>query len=299
MMTGTPPDPAAGEWLAEVLEQLGLPRSASAAEARVALLRQLPEQGFVPPPAWQQAVSWMLQPAQKPLIADEEVRQAAEAAVRADVEKLAVEFFQLAVAERQRRWNELMARCNGLPALYARLKALEAGLDITGELTDHREPKLRELSVLLRELFVLRPVERARRRQAFLERIKPDPQSWERAAQRLRRHHADWADLEPVLVDQLARWSAEQKRADKWRRRHPGPESSVWARLAQPGFIGWVGIILYAIIFCALLLPHAFNRGSRRPMLVSDPPPVESPNKDLFPPKEPPKEEDGRQPLFP
>src|SRR5436309_2853075 len=98
MATGLPETPAADatRWAAE---QFDLGPEASAPEVRAAFLRSLPDEDFVPPESWQQAIFTLAPhrpdaPPRLPL--DDQVLRAREEEWRTQVEAFAGRFFTLA-----------------------------------------------------------------------------------------------------------------------------------------------------------------------------------------------------------
>jgi hypothetical protein len=220
-------------WATEVLD-LDEP---TADTARQALLRRLPEEDFVPPQSWLQALKLLQQPEPVPLSAtaphDERFRYE-EIRGWEEVEAFADEFFRLDPAQRQRRWHRLASRYSFSVLLSARLEALKPGLDVAA--VERSDPLARKLADKVRELFVLRPAERAMRRQEFLETVGhaqqkaealadlvPGLPDVERAAQQLKREHPQLAALEPRLIDRLANWSKQQARVSRGQRRAAPP----------------------------------------------------------------------------
>lgn len=151
--------------------------------ARAALLRRLPRDGFVPP---DDAAPWS--------------RAARAAAFAAEVEAFAAAFWALAPDARRERFNALRERRYGPAA--ARLAELESGLDVEGTTPRGREETA--LTGIARELFVLRPRERARRRAAWLAGLGLERDTWEAAARAMAFADPVGARLDPPLFTRLA-----------------------------------------------------------------------------------------------
>ncbi len=142
--------------------------------------------------------------------ADDELRQAEEAALRAEVEAFAGHYWALAPNERRQRWQELKVRCSGFRMLRTWLTRLEAGLLLEPP-PPELDGKTIELARHLQELFVLLPPARAHLRQQILADFQEDISTWQRTARRLRQRHPRLAALEPSLVNTLATWHRKQR----------------------------------------------------------------------------------------
>ncbi len=194
------PEPADERRAADVL---GVPPDAPAA-ARAAFLRRLPRAGFVPPPHWLDAVRTLTgRPAPEEAVAPTPDPARLDG-LRAEVEGFAGQFWALPPGERRRRWQNLIARCAIDPPLAARLRRLEAGMDLPagGEVAVGRSGQLAEA---VRRLFVLRPAERAAARRRYLNG------RWEAAARELLACRPALAALEPDLIDRLAHWTENRR----------------------------------------------------------------------------------------
>jgi hypothetical protein len=205
-MTGIDPD-GRERRLRWAAEQLGLSPHASADEVRAAWLRRLSADDFVPSSESRWALEVLLQ--RQPeggwmKKADEAASRWEEERLRGEVEAFALGFWDLPTEERRRRWQMLTDRCTFAPALCARLRRLEAGLDV-----DSSNPvdgkKVIELVEHVRELFVLRPEPRARARQKILHSIHANWNEWRIPAQRLRHAYPTIAALGKVLLDEIRR----------------------------------------------------------------------------------------------
>jgi hypothetical protein len=245
-MTVCPSEPSPADERRWAAQQFGLGPEATAAEARSAFLRALPETEFSPSPSWHRAAWVLSRPDAVGGAPDEEFLLETQEELRTAVEDFAAEFFDLPVAPRQSRWRELRAACAGSPPLLARLRALEPGLAVDRCGARDRHPDLAPLVDCVCELFVLRPAARAARRQAFLAGLESLPQ-WETAARQLREQAAVVAGLEPVLVGQLASWS--QRRQQRARNRS---RSGASARSApdNSGKGSWslAGILIFIVL---------------------------------------------------
>src|SRR5581483_7652194 len=101
----------------------------------------------------------------------------------------------------------LLDRAADDPPLAARLRRLEAGVDLPDATRGAGPPRQREIVGMIQALFVLSPADRAARRREWLDRLPPPAAAWERAAQRLPLDLPAHAALEPALVERLSAWT--------------------------------------------------------------------------------------------
>jgi hypothetical protein len=185
-MTGIDPE-ALERCLRWAAEQLEVSANASAEEVRAAWLRRLPADDFVPSSEARYALHTLLHPQAEDgwrTKAQEAADEQDEERLRGEVEAFAVQFWEVPLGERRQRWQSLAERCAFAPALRARLRQLEAGLDVNArDLSE--DARVVELAEHVSELFVLRPGPRARARQAFLRRTRANREEWRTAARRL------------------------------------------------------------------------------------------------------------------
>lgn len=179
-------------------EQLGRPADAPSSELRQAFMKRLRGDDFLPPWRIQQAY----QAAESGRLAAQ-TSQELENWLRPQVEEFAAGFFQLPPDERRQRWQQLLERCSFSSPLTARLRALEAGLDLPVDIPAGNPlgcGSAHELLEEVRGLFVLRPLERAARRQALVRagHVRAN-------LRELQVTDPDIMDLEPILVQQLKR----------------------------------------------------------------------------------------------
>jgi hypothetical protein len=198
-----------GNWAARTL---GLPEGVDETNARASLLRELADDGFVPPLGRQTAWRTLCDPhATLP----DEARRAAAVRLRGEIDDFAAEFFALSPAERGRQWQTLAARAAGTAPFAARLAALEAGLNVVPP--SDGDPKVLRLAVAIASLFVLAPLARAAQRQAMFNGMKPDMAAWEAAARGLRKSAPALAALDPQLMDAINSWQKLQGRLEQSR----------------------------------------------------------------------------------
>lgn len=205
-MTGTDPERLERRlrWAAE---QLGLSPDASLDEVRAAWLRRLPAEEFVPSSELRWALAALLRRPSEggwEARADEAASVTEEEKLRGEVEMFAEQLWDFPAEERRRRWDELSDRCAFAPALRARLRLLEVGLENV-PMPNEGEEKAHtiELAGHLCELFVLRPRTRTCARHALLLRMEADKEEWKHAARRLRRAYPKLAALGNDLLDKI------------------------------------------------------------------------------------------------
>jgi hypothetical protein len=122
-----------------------------------------------------------------------------------DIDAFAEYFFAMPVPLRKHGWTKLSSRASGFPRAELRLHELANGLEIVPPPADADVAKAR-LILMVTELFVLRPPQRACRRQQWLSEIKSNSEwiTFTKAAAALRDDHPIIAALEPDLIAQLA-----------------------------------------------------------------------------------------------
>jgi hypothetical protein len=312
MTTGTGPEPpeASRRWAAE---QLGVGPDASPREARAAFLRLLLRTNFVPPVRCCRAWRLLSDPAgaappDPDALLDEEGR------LRQEVEGFAGQFWGLTPEERRQRWQGLSARCAGLPALRAGLGQLEAGLAV-GPVDPTRDGEpVAELAGAVRELFVLRPADRASARQELLLRLRRDLPTWQAAARRLRKRHPEIDALAPGLLTAVESWHLRERHLADMRLRlerahggQPGMRTLLRPRvvlLALPVLI-YVGILLLGLVSNpppgpSPLPPPALTARDREGPPPDMPPEMERLTRDILKrlPSTAPVKEDGVQKLL-
>jgi hypothetical protein len=263
-MTGIPPD-ARGPMLGDGPEA-----------ARTAFLRQLAEQDFVPTAALLQAyrtsAGRVLAGAEE---AGGEAAAALENGLRDEVEEFAAQFFTLALADRQRRWEALTARCENYATLDARLRSLESALSLDVGVPAGESPQVAQLAAFLGELFTLRPANRAAWRQHMLAEIQQPPArteprrkkqnlmlaeahlgmaAWETAARRLKQKYPALARLDPPLVQRLADWSASRQLLAQARSRRRQPSQAPTSKL--DAFIFYSIIAAISIVLRVAFIGH-------------------------------------------
>jgi hypothetical protein len=219
------------------------------APGRAAVLRGLAGHEFVPPPAWQEAFEVACRPTRggAPLqgVQDEEKR------LRAVVDAFAATFFHLTPPARRGRWQALQAKCRPFPRLAARLEALQPGLEADPAGLSDRDSQVRWLAEQAAALFVLRPPDRAVRRQQLLAGLGARGPRLEAAAIRLQKRSPALAALEPDLVGRLASWSKTQKALGKAFNPKPARAERTTSGSAA-GALGWVAVMLVSMCFRGL-----------------------------------------------
>jgi hypothetical protein len=136
-----------------------------------------------------------------------ELRLAAEieATFQAKVDEFCRKFFELEPESRRDRWIVLRRRTSASPALTARLEELSRGLDVDCRALSGQRPAVQRLAALVREFFVLPPLERAVQRREWLASHAAEAKSLQPAAWRLARRFPMTANLDPVFLERLRR----------------------------------------------------------------------------------------------
>ncbi len=190
-------------WAADYLK---VAPDAPRAEVHAAFLRLVHEHNFVPDLAVQQAFA-ILTGQSNPAHPPEQAMYDLEQRLQTEVDTFAGQFFTLPVPYRGQRWQELRNRCKPMVRLEERLKRLRLGLKIDlAAIHSADEPRLARLAQMAGELFVLRPEQRALRRDELFQESRDQPKLWSRAATRFRLKFAEAAKLEKELLDRLEGW---------------------------------------------------------------------------------------------
>jgi hypothetical protein len=105
------------------------------------------------------------------------------------VATFAQEFWSLRPDARRGRWQNLLGRVATDPQLTARLRRLEAGVDLRDATGIPGPPRQRQLIGMIQTLFVLGPIERAARRRELLGDLP------------------GYSTLEPALLERLGAWT--------------------------------------------------------------------------------------------
>ena len=246
MTTGTSLDdgPAGRRWAAGLL---GVEEDAPRAEVRRAYLVKLREDDFQPSRSLLDALrvlegKGVLGGIDEDRLLEEETRR------RAEVESFAELFFTFPVAERRRRWDELLSGCRSVPPLAARLRVLQAGLEVDVGGLPSDEYFTIQLAEQLLHAFALLPLAQATSRQGFLRRIEEpsleaERSSWEKAARRLRAKWPVVAALDDELVRHVAELRRRLGRRAKLSRRVRQQQAAAPAGSSQ-GIPWWVGAIV-------------------------------------------------------
>jgi hypothetical protein len=236
--------------------QLGVPLEATPTQARPAVLRALADGEFVPPPEWQEAVEVLYRPSRAPAArgraaVDEEAR------LRPEVETFATEYFKLAPPARRERWHALAVQCRPFPRLAARLEVLVPGLEIDLVAFLAREKKFDELAQQVTTLFLLRPPERAARRQALLAAWGDRQFKLEGTARRLQKRFPALAALEPDLAGHLTACRTAEKLLRKSAKQQASARPKSRASVGGGSVVGIWFLILLFTRFLGGLTPHS------------------------------------------
>jgi hypothetical protein len=180
---------------------------------------------------------------------------AEEEELREEAAQLAVSFFSLAPAERQRRWRALAERCTRFPLVAGRIRELAAGLDVDPGAVADADPLVQQLAEKTAELFVLGFAARAEGRKTMLSGMRLAIGPWEAAARRLERQYPKVAALEPDLVSRLANWTATHGRRKRVRLPSAAAhEATTFGQSVKPWSLP-VAIVIALLLYYAAFYP--------------------------------------------
>jgi len=184
--------------------QLGLEAAPEPAVVRARFFRLLPEVDFVPPETWRHAAQ-VLAGRQLSHWSVQEAAQAEEGRLHAVVEGFASRFWEHSPTERIARWEQLIQRAADFPLILARLRSFEMGLDKESFQVSGPDSRTLELGHAIQELFALRPVERAMRREAILSRFRTLGTfvQWQETVLAVETRNPGLTRLEPILVAEV------------------------------------------------------------------------------------------------
>jgi len=183
---------------------LQVAEDASADEVRAAFLTRLEDEDFLPPPEVPAAFRVLMAANESFDVSGADARKLAGASLTAEVEQFARDFFTLSPEARQKDFLALGQRCQGVPKLLVRLKALRAGLELDAADLPPGLSDARSLAEEALACFVMHPVERAVRRQAYLRVCADDRRRWRAAAVLLKKKHPRITACEPRFLEYLA-----------------------------------------------------------------------------------------------
>jgi hypothetical protein len=266
MMTAAPRDTLGQDLRAWAADELQVEPTASPEAVRAAYYRQVQrDNGAVNLPAREALLILISRNgAARPTLALEDV----EDDLLGELDEFAGRFFSLPVAERTARWQNLMARGQWFVRAGARLDALRAGLDVVVPEFGGDSP-LGPLAALVCELFVLRPQDRAARRDQFaaeMEECQGDrwqKENWSSAALTLRNDHPAIANLDPLLISHFTgEWQDEKRKvARRLRvRKFVGRLSLAWSAVKWCGSLLWALTLLlgaclwFALVVCGVVV---------------------------------------------
>lgn len=152
-------------------QQLGVEESASQTAVRGAFLRRVGHGGLVPNfpvPFAFNVLTGQIRPTD---LGCQNAMADLEKKLRSEIEVFARHFFQIDPRARQQRYQELLNRCESFPLHRARLQLLLSGLEFHLPPADEQNPVV-ELAHTVTRWFVLRPGDRARRRQDMIQKLR-------------------------------------------------------------------------------------------------------------------------------
>lgn len=207
-------------WLATMLE---LPKEASRADSRCALLNRIEEDGFNSDESLLLAIAHLNE--EEP--AEFSAQRVIEWQLRNDVEEFCESFFDLRPGDRSEKYRQLCERAAAYPGLKRRLLRLEPGLYINRDSLQTKDERTAHLIQTILELFVMSPLEQAHRRREKIVSFNKEPSQWKMAAQVLRRRYAIVVRLQPHFLKLIGAKAADQKPADT-------PKGEYFATAAAP-----------------------------------------------------------------
>ena len=265
---------------------LGVPREASADSTRMAILERLEASGFAPPIADRQAISFLIDPPDCRLAVEDAAALCAvmEGRLRAEVESLTAQFFELTPADRRQRWQQLAQLCEPLPRLRLRLAPLERALEIqiAGVAEDETMQALVERVC---KLFLLPPGAREAQRHDWLDAMVAEGDAWKRPARRLSQRHPRIAKLDSDFVLALARPRLDLTpllAAAYWKVRPNFPRRKARpVATPQPSSKGnwwWVIPLIFVVSSVGRLVEQSPRYDNSAPSVQWQPPPIRSRN---------------------
>jgi hypothetical protein len=197
-----------------------------------------------------------------------------EAVFQAEVEEFCRKFFELEPENRRARWSELRRKTSGSPALTARLEELSQGLDVESWRMSDERPAVQRVAALVREFFVLPPLERAIKRREWLATQAAEAKRLRRAAGRLAESFPKIASLDPLTIQSLSTPAGRPS----WRNRvrinaatsneTPREKSMRLAsKIATWGFSAMVGLCILVGVVAVLNSPRYVPRSQPAPLL--------------------------------
>jgi hypothetical protein len=201
-------------------EAIGLDPEQDESATRTTLFLRLRDHDFLPDPLQHQAI---LALAGRAVVAGstllEEVAEAEERRLHAEVEQYAAEFFEVPVASRVDRYRLLGQACAQHPRLIERLRLLRPGLMIDRVSLTDASPLVKQLLYDILDLFPLRPDPRAAEARARVSQIQADPGSNDadraRAVKALTSRHREVVALLPDFPARLGK-VRRRASADRW-----------------------------------------------------------------------------------
>ena len=270
--------PIRKEQVAWALEMLEIPAGATTRAVRAAMIAQLEDSEFVPPPVVAEALQ-VLAPysagtagkgsAQaKPLPPANAVsfHLQRERQLRETVDAFAEQFFSLPVPERQATWSQLIEQAQGFPPIMLRLESLRPGLTVAREAIESTEHRI--LAEACLQMFVMRPARRAAARNTLLGH-RTD-KNWVRSVRLFSKTYPQFAALEPELFS----------RVQSWRQPSHQPTRVTWNE--RPSIVRGVILVFGLIATLALVVLAGMFRSNSS--LNRPPVPPDQPINVQFPP---------------
>jgi hypothetical protein len=269
------PSPAARR---HVADQLGVSPDAPPSDARAAFLRALPAAGFLPAPPLCAAAAALTARA-IPGAAAAMSYQEDESSLSAEFDTFARGFWSVSPAARRERWQTWVERSANDALLAARVRRLEAGVDLPDAAERAATPRQRQLIDMTQTLFVLEPIERAARRRELLDGLPPPTRAWQTAAHEIARDFPAHASLEPALIERLSNWTQRMAAPAAAANRQPATWGfqtqgglqmpQVRASKRRPSGFGVSGVGLFIFISVLLRLILGLGTGPSNPVRIA------------------------------
>lgn len=275
--------PTRSEQVNWALQTLDIPLGTTTRAVRSAIIAQLEDCEFVPPPIVAEAIQMLAPyatgssaaanrdtPPPVPVAAMGFSRHV-ERRLHEQVDEFAEQFFSLAVPVRHATWTRLVDQAQAYPTVLLRLQTLRRGLGLICPPIPDNEHRL--LAEACMRLFVMRPAMRAVSRSALLRRR--EDKSWVKSARQFARQYPPLAALAPEVFEGLKKWQRTPKTFS------PPPVVVVHATRSPQvrKLMGWlIAMLLTGLIGLWFVGPTGRPRNNSSPSWA---PPTQSSNPEL------------------
>ena len=183
-------------WLATILE---VPKEASSADFRCALLNRIEEDSFNSDESLLLAIAHLNE--EEP--AEFSRQRVIEWQLRNDIEEFCEGFFDLRPGDRSTKYRQLCERATGYSGLKRRLLKLQPGLAINRDSLQTKDERTAHLIQTILELFVMSPLEQTYRRREEIVSFRKEAARWKAPAMVLRKRFAEIARLQPHFLSSI------------------------------------------------------------------------------------------------